>query len=192
MDTEKCLDSVELASLCELFLALGVPRAIFQVLSLWESLERHVWLEGSPTGTSIRSDRPRGIPQGDPLAPWSLNLIMHTWLQSLPRRPQLVKVYLDDRGFLDSSVARLSSVLRRTNFCDHAFGLSVNHGKSARAQVGRPRARADAEWLQLPLKTSVKYLSMQLESKTQIAMHLGKDRARKVCSNRARASHSAP
>ena len=78
LDTEKCFDSVELASLREIFLALGVPRAIFQVLSLWESLDRHVWFESSPTGTSIRSDRPRGILQGDPLAPWSLNLTMHT------------------------------------------------------------------------------------------------------------------
>ena len=84
-------------------------------------------------------------------------------------------------------MARLSSVLRRTSHFDHAFGLSVNHGKSARTQVGRPRVHADAEWLHLPLKTSVKYLGMQLESKTQIAMYLGKDRARKVCSNLARA-----
>ena len=70
----------------------------------------------------------------------------------------MIKVYLDDRGFLDSDGDCLSQVLRQTQAFDWAFGLSVNQGKSAFMMLGDPRAAANSNWPRLALKTCVKYL----------------------------------
>ena len=71
------------------------PLFMFHVVDLWERLERHVWTLDGPTGITIRASRQRGLPQGDPLAPWALNLVMATWIWTLPKL-DLVRVFLDD------------------------------------------------------------------------------------------------
>ena len=130
LDTSKCFDSVILASLDEILTGFQAPEAFFALTQMWRLLKRHVWVDGEPSGVDISSTDLRGIPQGDPLAPLALSMIMHCWLKTLPQRPLESKVYLDDRGFLDSSPITLNSVLDSTQHFDHAFGFRINVQKT--------------------------------------------------------------
>ena len=113
---------------------------------------RHVW-----TGSQ------RGLPQGDPLALWALNLVMSSWVWSLPGL-DLVRVFLDDRCLLRREVSALSTALRITANFDAAFGMQIHPRKSCRFFVGDPQVDAEGWWGALPLKVVIKYLGVQLET----------------------------
>ena len=85
LDTRKCFDSVSLLSLRVLLRGAGAPFCMFNVLNIWQSLTRHVWTIDGPTGVTIKATVQKGLPQGDPLAPWALNLVMAAWVWSLPK-----------------------------------------------------------------------------------------------------------
>ena len=53
-------------------------------------------------------------------------------------------------------------------------------GKSSRFQIGHSDSRGAAAWLQLPLKTSLKYLGVQLQTTAVHNNMLGDERAEKV------------
>ena len=179
LDTEKCFDSVSLHSVRCLLHRAHAPQFMFRVVDLWEQLERHVWLLDGPTGITIRASRQRGLPQGDPLAPWALNLVMATWIWALPTL-DLVRVFLDDRCLLHRSVADLAEALRITRDFDAAFGLTVHPKKSCRFYVGEPQDDPSHYWSCLPLKVSVKYLGVQLETDPGGSLSNGDARAEAV------------
>ena len=93
LDIAKCFDSVSLNSLGAFLQTIQAPAFLLQVLYLWENLQRHVSFGTEATGVVIAAENPRGIPQGDPLAPWCLNLVMSCWIRALqPLRT--IKVFL--------------------------------------------------------------------------------------------------
>ena len=186
LDTIKCFDSVSLASLAVLLRRCGAPRFLFNVLELWRQLERHVWTPGGPTGISIRSVRQKGIPQGDPIAPWALNVIMAAWLKALPA-VQVCRVFLDDRCLLDSRIAILSEALIRTSQFDSAFGLAIHPTKSCRFYTHEMPLANGGRWADLPLKVMIKYLGVQLETDPGIPLAFGDTRAEKLRQLMARA-----
>ena len=163
LDTIKCFDSVSLHSLRVLLKFVGAPGFMYRVLDLWASLKRHVWTIDGPTGVCIRADDQKGLPQGDPLAPWALNLVMATWLWSLPHL-DLTRVFLDDRCMLHSDASRLTRALAVTAAFDSAFGMRVHPTKSCRFYVGESQDDLTGEWSALPLKVVIKYLGVQLET----------------------------
>ena len=95
LDVSKCFDSISLQGVRLLLDSIGAPAFLYNAVNFWHSLQRHVWFEAKPTGVVIQSHLPRGIPQGDPIAPWCLNLIIATWICNLPPL-QTVKLFLDD------------------------------------------------------------------------------------------------
>ncbi|CAE7247510.1 NRT2.5 [Symbiodinium sp. CCMP2592] len=179
LDTEKCFDSVSLESVRCLLRQARAPLFMFRVVDLWERLERHVWLLDGPTGITIRAARQRGLPQGDPLAPWALNLVMATWIWALPKL-DLVRVFLDDRCLLHRRVEVLAEGLRITRAFDEAFGLTVHPRKSCRFYVGEAQEDPTHYWSCLPLKVSVKYLGVQLETDPGGSLSNGDARAEAV------------
>ncbi|CAE7339892.1 unnamed protein product [Symbiodinium sp. CCMP2592] len=179
LDTEKCFDSVSLESVRCLLRQARAPLFMFRVVDLWEPLERHVWLLDGPTGITIRAARQRGLPQGDPLAPWALNLVMATWIWALPKL-DLVRVFLDDRCLLHRRVEVLAEGLRITRAFDEAFGLTVHPRKSCRFYVGEAQEDPTHYWSCLPLKVSVKYLGVQLETDPGGSLSNGDARAEAV------------
>ncbi|CAE7483043.1 unnamed protein product, partial [Symbiodinium sp. CCMP2592] len=187
LDTIKCFDTVSLHSLKALLRHAGAPICMFNVVSIWESLTRHVWLCDGPTGVTIKAAEQRGLPQGDPLAPWALNLVMAAWVWSLPKL-DLLRVFLDDRCLLNKDVDVLASALRATRVFDAAFGLSIHPLKSCRFFVGPAQDDVSAaEWRRLPLKESVKYLGVMLETASGADCTLGDHRASVVRSKVLRA-----
>ena len=164
LGTRKCFDSVSLPSLRALLRSAGVPLCMFNVLNIWQSLTRHVWTIDGPTGVTIKATVQKGLPQGDPLAPWALNLVMAAWVWSLPKL-DLLRAFLDDRCRLHEDVGTLASALRCTTVFDAAFGLSIHPLKSCRFFVGPAQDDGSAaEWRRLPLKESVKYFGVMLET----------------------------
>ena len=150
------------------------------MVNFWHSLQRHVWFEAEPTGVVIRSHLPRGIPQGDPIAPWCLNLIMATWICNLPPL-QTVKVFLDDRCLLHNHLDEFSVALRATYHFDWCFGFATNRDKSSRFYVGPlPDGHFDSTWFDLPLAVSIKYLGTMLDTHPCLPMQLGNQRAHAV------------
>lgn len=139
LDTSKCFDSVILDSLDTILRRFEFPSAFLEITRMWRTLERHVWVDGEPSGTKISPACMRGIPQGDPMAPLALNLIMHCWLKTLPVRPLQNKIYLDDRGLLDPDPAVLEKVIIATRLFDFAFGFNINLQKSVRMAVHCPK-----------------------------------------------------
>ena len=187
LDTRKCFDSVSLPSLRALLHSAGAPLCMFNVLNIWESLTRHIWTVDGPTGVTIKATVQKGLPQGDPLAPWALNLVMAAWVWCLPRL-DLLRVFLDDRCLLHKDVGTLASALRCTTAFDAAFGLSIHPLKSCRFFVGpAPDDGSAAEWRRLPLKESVKYLGVMLETAPGADCALGDHRATVVRSKMLRA-----
>ena len=180
LDVSKCFDSISLQGIRLLLDRTGAPQFLYNVVNLWQSLQRHVWFDAEPTGVVIQSPLPRGIPQGDPLAPWTLNLIMATWICNLPPLP-MVKVFLDDRCMLHNNLAEFSMALSDTYHFDWCFGLTANRGKSSRFYVGPlPAGPFDSIWFELPLAISVKYLGTMLETHPCMPMQLGNNRAKRV------------
>ena len=135
LDVSKCFDSISLEGVRILLRCIGAPEFLFQVVSLWQSIERHVWIDADPTGVVIQPTCPRGIPQGDPIAPWCLNLIMATWLCNLPP-VHTVKVFLDDRCLLHNNLAELSLALQATYHFDWCFGVSRKQGQVVKVLCG--------------------------------------------------------
>ena len=179
LDTIRCFDSVSLLSLRVLLEACGAPRCLFEVLRLWQGLERHIWTGDGPTGCTVRLPRQRGLPQGDAIAPWALNLVMGAWLQHLPAI-DLVRVYLDDRCLIDASPGRIALALERTQAFDHLFGMEIHPRKSVRFQFGNPRCQDAARWLALPECTVIKYLGVALQTTLVTNFELGDSRATAV------------
>lgn len=179
LDTIKCFDSVSLLSLRVLLEACGAPPCLFAVLQLWQGLERHIWTADGPTGCTVRISRQRGLPQGDAIAPWALNLVMGAWLQNLPTL-DLVRVYLDDRCLVDASPAHVAQALARTQSFDRLFGMETHPRKSVRFQIGHPSCREAACWLALPERSVIKYLGVALETTLAAGFELGDRRAKTV------------
>ena len=180
LDVAKCFDSLSLHAVKDLFLAIGAPPFLFEVLHLWKNIQRHVWFGTEATGVVITSQSPRGIPQGDPLAPWCLNLVMSCWIRTL-QPLETVRVFLDDRCILHPCIDELSNALHTTYHFDWSFGFATNVEKSSRFYVGSlPHARHHGAWFQLPLKVQIKYLGAVLETQTHLPMHSGSARAQQV------------
>ena len=179
LDTIRCFDSVSLLRLRVLLEACGAPRCLFEVLQLWQGLERHIWTGDGPTGCTVRLPRQRGLPQGDAIAPWALNLVMGAWLQHLPVI-DLVRVYLDDRCLIDASPGRIALALERTQAFDQLFGMEIHPRKSVRFQFGNPRCQDAARWLALPECTVIKYLGVALQTTLVTNFELGDSRATAV------------
>ena len=99
----------------------------------------------------------------DPVAPWALNLVMAAWIRGLPSLT-LCRVYLDDSCLLDTRVARLSCALDYTSIFDAAFGMSVHPQKSCRFYTWHTNEAFQGSWRALPLKGTLKYLGVQLET----------------------------
>ena len=163
LDTVKCFDSISLYSLELLCRACHAPQFLLNILRLWHSLQRHVWTPDGPTGVVIHLPRQKGIPQGDPVAPWALNLVMAAWIRGLPSLT-LCRVYLDDRCLLDTRVARLSCALDYTSIFDATFGMQVHPQKSCRFYTWHTNEAFQGSWCNLPLKVTLKYLGVQLET----------------------------
>ena len=138
-----------------------------------------VWTGDGPTGCTVRLPRQRGLPQGDAIAPWALNLVMGAWLQHLPAI-DLVRVYLDDRCLIDASPGRIALALERTQAFDQLFGMEIHPRKSVRFQFGNPRCQDAARWLALPECTVIKYLGVALQTTLVTNFELGDSRATAV------------
>lgn len=180
LDVSKCFDSISLQGVRLLLDSIGAPAFLYNVVNFWHSLQRHVWFEAKPTGVVIQSHLPRGIPQGDPIAPWCLNLIIATWICNLPPL-QTVKVFLDDRCLLHNHLDEFSVALRATYLFDWCFGFATNRVKSSRFYVGPlPDGHFDSTWFDLPLAVSIKYLGTMLDTHPCLPMQLGNKRAHAV------------
>ena len=184
LDTSKCFDSVILNSFDEVLRAFQAPEPFLHITQMWRMLQRHVWVDSEPTGVTICPTDLRGIPQGDPLAPLALNLIMHCWVKNLPQRPLESKVYLDDRGLLDPDPLVLDSVLQSTQPFDHAFGFSVDVQTSVRLAVWprRQSLRPCSTLAALPSVQCTRYLGSSIEAQPALPMKLGTERAKQTIS----------
>lgn len=165
----------------ELFQVIGAPPFLYSVLHLWKNVQRRVWFGTEATGVVIAPTHCRGIPQGDPLAPWCLNLVMSCWIRT-SQPLHTFRVFLDDRCILQPEINDLSDALRAAYHFDWSFGFTTNVEKSSRFFVGAlPGVQRDCAWFQLPLKVQLKYLGAIPETKTYLPTHNGSARALQVC-----------
>ena len=68
MDQKQCFDRLNLSQLEKLATAIGMPGMCIGALALYARLERHLFLDGQPTGHVISGSILRGILQGCPLS----------------------------------------------------------------------------------------------------------------------------
>ncbi len=66
MDQKQCFDRLDLSQLQKLAHAVGVPKMCIGALALYARLERHLFLDGKPTGHVISGELLRGIARGCP------------------------------------------------------------------------------------------------------------------------------
>ena len=121
MDQKQCFDRLDLDQLHRVASATGMPSACLHALSLYGRLERHLFIDGQPTGYILSGDGIRGVPQGCPLACHFCNLT--SWLWHLELQHHLPSVtgisFLDDRlVFTSGDLTLLDRVLDVTKVVD--------------------------------------------------------------------------
>ena len=144
LDVSKCFDSISLQGVRLLLDSIGAPAFLYNAVNFWHSLQRHVWFEAKPTGVVIQSHLPRGIPQGDPIAPWCLNLIIATWICNLPPL-QTVKLFLDD--MITTHKPEQNIVCEMQPFPSPTFLLGTNILNPTGLVGNQPRCTSKSGWV---------------------------------------------
>jgi len=114
-----------------LCLQLGLPSAYFEVLCIYRTMERHLWIDNRPTGVILKGLDLTGLPQGCPLATFFANLLSALWEMHVQGMAEVELLsYLDDRIILTHDVRRLTAALKATEEFDAHFGVRLNYNKS--------------------------------------------------------------
>ena len=100
-------DRLDLSQLEKLATASGMPGMCIGALALYARLERHLFLDGQPTGHVISGTFLRGIPQGCPLSVHWCNLACWLWHVRL----KLECPGLDAANFMDDRLLSSGDVL---------------------------------------------------------------------------------
>jgi len=143
MDQKHCFDRLDVSQLRRLATAVGMPTSCLHALELYCSLERHLFLDGQPTGHILRGNNSRGIPQGCPIAVHFCNLATWAWhLEVVRDCPRVMPAsFLDDRVVRTTApIDVFEAVIETTARVDGYFGALFNRKKSVwSSTVARPR-----------------------------------------------------
>ena len=137
------LTLLQLASLRELGLRLGMQRLALKALEAYAQLERYLFIDGQPTSMLIRGGDLRGVPQGCALSVHFCNLAGSAWYVCMNRELPHVRTnaYLDDRLVCAGSCNPLPRALAITKQVDDYFGAVLNGKKRSWSSTKLPSPR---------------------------------------------------
>ena len=132
MDQKQCFDRLSLSQLRAAAVAAGMPGLCIAALGLHGRLERHLFMDGQPTGYVLAGGPLRGIPQGCPLSVHLCNLTCWFWHRSLAQAcPSLQTAsFVDDRLLSSGSLLDLEAGILASRIVDAFFGAELNLRKT--------------------------------------------------------------
>ena len=165
LDQKQCFDRLSIEQLIALARCIGMPSACCHALLLYKRIERHLFIDGQPTGHVIFGNHIRGVPQGCPIAVNFCNLTSWAWQLSIRRLGLPVKCgsFLDDR-LLRSSVGAqpLADAIKATKAIDDCFGAELNTKKSRWGGTTAPRSTQIALLGDIPNVKVLLYLGVDI------------------------------
>lgn len=135
VDYSLAFDHVDGYVACQALKQAGVPAGLHKILLHQWTNQRRLLQWQQSTRTEILTPK-LSIPQGDPLSPMTLNLIMaagHAFVQQdtpAPAHHRLQAIYMDDRTWVTSSPQLLIDTLQSWTGFSNAMGLKENPGKT--------------------------------------------------------------
>ena len=172
MDLSKCFDMMLLSPLDDICKIIGFTHGNVAI-SIYQDLQRILFVDGCPSDVLLRGDSIRGVPQGCPISCCLCNLYALAWHHAVSAAVPSARLYtvLDDRLALCESWSDMAAAVAASVRLDKSFGPKLNFRKTKRgvafdAALPAPRqaqrAELDAGLRPIDCVSTFKYLGVDI------------------------------